>query len=104
MSEFAHEVGFRQPLGCNRESDLTACWLPKEAFLVDIKTQFEHLVTKARAEIVVIAPNVEPPVGSYAPKPATARQVGKDAIQVEHLHFPFWSIGSPRVCCLRIGL
>ena len=46
MSEFAHQVGFGQPLGCNREGNITACWLPKEAALGGIEAQFEHLVAK----------------------------------------------------------
>ena len=62
VSKFAHQIGFRQPLGCNRERVLTACWLPKEAPLVGIKTQFEHLIAKARAEIVVIAPRSSRPL------------------------------------------
>jgi hypothetical protein len=46
MSEFAHQVGFRQTLGCNRDGGLTACWLPKEASLVGIEAQFEQMVAK----------------------------------------------------------
>ena len=59
---------------------------------------------KAGTEIVVISTNVEPPVGPHAPKPATVRQVLKDAIKVEHLRFPFWAIEATRVRRLRIGL
>ena len=67
----------------------TFCWLPQEATLGGIEVEFEHLVAEVRAEIVVIATKIQPPVGSDAPEPATVRQVGKDAIQVEHLRFPF---------------
>src|SRR5712692_3048935 len=104
MSEFAHQIGFRQSLGRNREDALTACWLPQKAALGGIEVQFEHLVAKARAQVVVIAPNVEPPVGPYAPKPATVRQVPKDTSKVEHLRFPFRTIEATRVRRLWIGL
>ncbi len=46
VSKFAHQVGFRQTLRCKGEGDLTACWLPKEAALIGIEAQFEHLVAK----------------------------------------------------------
>ncbi len=45
MSEFAHQVRFRQPLGCDGDGDLTACWLPKEATLGGIEAHSEHLIT-----------------------------------------------------------
>ena len=55
MSEFAHQVGFRQSLRCKCEDSLTACWLSKEAALSSIEVQFEHLIAQARAQMVVIA-------------------------------------------------
>src|SRR6266702_3698393 len=103
MSEFAHEVGFCQPLGWNRKGNITTCWLPKEAALSGIEMEFEHLVMPGGAQIVVIAPKVEPSVGSYAPKPATACQVRKDAVQVEHLRLPFWPIRATGARSFRIG-
>jgi len=39
MSEFAYQVGFRQPLRCKRDSGIATCWLPKEAALVSIDAQ-----------------------------------------------------------------
>jgi len=82
---------FVSRLPWNRKGNITACWLPKEAALLGIEMEFEHLVAPGGAQIVVISTKVEPPVRSYAPKPATVREVRKDAIKVEHLHFPFWS-------------
>ena len=104
VSEFTHELGFRQPLGRKGEDALTACRLPQKAALGGIEMHFEHLIAQARAQIVVIAPKIKPPVGPDAPKPATGRQVGKDAIQVEHLGFPFWVIEATRVQGLGIDL
>ena len=104
MSEFAHQVGFRKTLRWDRDGGITACWLPKEAPLVGIEAEFEHMAAPGGAEIVVISTNIEPPVRSHVPKPATARQVLKDAIKVEHLRFPFWAIGATRVRRRRIGL
>lgn len=97
MSEFAHQFGFCQTLRCKGNGGLTACWLSNKAALLGIEAQFEHLVAKARAQIGVIAPKIEPPVGSDGPKPAAGRQVGKDASQVEHLRFPLWAIVATRV-------
>src|SRR3989442_5347344 len=97
MAEFAHQVGFREPLGCNREGGLTACWLPKEATLIGIEAKFEYMVAPGNAQIVIIATKIKPPIGAHAPEPATARQILKDAIQVEHLHFPFWAVRSTSV-------
>jgi hypothetical protein len=44
MSEFAHQVGFRQPLGWDRKGHITACWLPKETALLGIQMEFEYPV------------------------------------------------------------
>ena len=62
MAEFAHQVGFRQALGCNREGRLTARGLPQEAALIGIEAQFAPSGT----QIVVIATQIQPPVGQYA--------------------------------------
>src|SRR2546430_16989122 len=97
MAEFAHQVGFCQSLGSNREGGLTACWLPKEATLIGIEAKFEYMVAPGDAQIVIIATKIKPPIGSHAPEPATARQIPKDAIQVEHLHFPFWALRATSV-------
>ena len=97
VSKFTHQVRFCQALGCKSDGGLTACWLPKEAALIGIEVEFEQLVAKAGAQVVVIAPKVEPPVGPDAPKLATGGQVRKDPSQVEHLSFPFWAIEATRV-------
>jgi hypothetical protein len=86
------------------DGGLTACWLPNQAALIGIEVEFEHLVAQARAQIVVMASKVEPPVGPNAPKPATGGQVRKDASKVKHLRFPFWLIEVTRVQRLVIGL
>ena len=104
MSKFTHQVSFCQALWGKSDDGLTACWLPEEAALVGIEVQFEHLVAQVRTQIVVITPQAKPPVGANAAKPATGRQVRKDAIQVEHLGFAFWTIEATRMQGLGIGL
>ena len=42
----AHQVGFRQALGCNREGRLTARGLPQEAALIGIEAQFRQVVPR----------------------------------------------------------
>ncbi len=66
MAEFAHQVGFRQALGCNREGRLTARGLPQEAALIGIEAQFEHLIAPSGTQLVVIATQIQPPVGQHA--------------------------------------
>src|SRR5215471_364785 len=83
VSEFAQQLGFRQSLWRKGEDALTACQLTEKAALGSIEMHFEHPIAQVRPQIVVIASQVEPPVGADATKPATGRQVSKDALQVE---------------------
>ncbi len=53
MSEFTHQVCFRQPVGCKGEGSVTARWLSKEAASIGIEAYFEHLVAQVCAQIVV---------------------------------------------------
>jgi len=46
VSEFTHELGFRQPLGRKGEDALTACRLPQKAALGGIEMHFEHLIAR----------------------------------------------------------
>lgn len=104
MAEFAHQLGFRQSLGRKGEDVMAACPLPQKAALDGIEMHFEQLIAQVRAQIVVIAPKIEPSVGPDAAKPATGGQIRKDPRQVEHVGFPFWPIEATRVFSLGIGL
>ena len=88
MAEFAHQIGFRQPLGRKAEDALAACQLPEKAALGGIEMHFEHLIAQARTQIVVIAPKIEPPVGAGASKPATGHQIRKDPRKARACRLP----------------